>query len=62
MMATRKLSEWEKVKARADYKAMQGRQFATVNVAEMHIEDWTDEHGKPIITILTKNRPSGDAQ
>ncbi|WP_316172898.1 hypothetical protein [Bradyrhizobium sp. SZCCHNRI2049] len=50
-MARRKLSDFEKVQARADFVAKQIKQFAPVQVAMVLVEDWTDDDGKPIVTV-----------
>ena len=48
-MARRKLSDFEKVQARADYAAKQNKQFSPVQVDAVLVEDWTDDDGKPIV-------------
>jgi hypothetical protein len=49
-MTRRKLSDFEKVQARADYVAEQNKQFSPVKVAAVVVEDWTDDNDKPIVT------------
>jgi hypothetical protein len=49
-MARRKLSDFEKVQARADHVAKQNKQFLPVQVVAVLVEDWTDDDGKPIVT------------
>jgi hypothetical protein len=56
-MAKRKLSDWEKLQARTDYRAKRGRQFSSVDIADVHVEDWTDEYGQPVVTVQNENKP-----
>jgi hypothetical protein len=49
-MARRKLSDFEKVQARADYVAEQNKLFSPIPVAAVVVNDWTDDDGKPIVT------------
>jgi hypothetical protein len=56
-MAKRKLSDWEKLQARTDYLAKRGRQFSSVDITDVRVEDWTDEHGKPVVTVQNENKP-----
>jgi hypothetical protein len=56
-MAKRKLSDWEKLQACTDYLAKRGRQFSSVEIADVCVEDWTDEHGKPVVAVQNENKP-----
>jgi hypothetical protein len=59
-MVKRKLSDWEKLQARTDYRANRGRQFSSVDIADVHVEDWTDEYGKAVVTVQNENKPQKD--
>jgi hypothetical protein len=50
-MAKRKLSDWEKTQARADYLVKRNKQFSPVDIKDVRVEDWTDEDGKPVATV-----------
>ncbi|MBB4383653.1 hypothetical protein [Bradyrhizobium sp. SBR1B] len=52
-MTKRKLSDFEKVRTRADYLAKRGKQFSPVDIKDVQVEDWTDENGKPVIIVQT---------
>ena len=50
-MARRKLSDFEKVQARADFVAKQNKAFSPKPVSAVLVEDWTDDNGKPVVTV-----------
>lgn len=50
-MSKRKLSDFEKVRVRADYLAKQNKQFSPVQVANVFVNDWTDDSGEPVVTV-----------
>jgi hypothetical protein len=50
-MVRRELTEFEKVQARADYLAKRNKRFSPVQVAAVLVDDWTNDDGKPIVTV-----------
>ena len=55
-MIARILTDFEKVRARADFIIEKQRQFSPVDIKDVHVEDWTDEQGKPLVTVRGKGR------
>jgi hypothetical protein len=50
-MSKRKLSDFEKVRVRADYLVKQNKNFSPISVANVFVDDWTDDSGEPVVTI-----------
>jgi len=56
-MTKRKLSDWEKTQACADYLVKRSKQFSPVDIKDVRVEDWTDEDGKPVATVQNEKKP-----